>query len=101
MRVLIMIFLITIGIARPNIVKAQTQEAQQLLLNWEKLTQLKSVLKNMYEGYRIVSKGYNTIKDISQGNFTLHQVFLDGLLEVSPAVRKYKRVFDIINYQLR
>ena len=101
MRVLIMIFLITIGVAKPSVVEAQTQEAQQLLLNWEKLTQLKSILKNMYEGYRVVSKGYNTIKDISQGNFNLHQVFLDGLLEVSPAVRKYKRVVDIISYQQR
>jgi hypothetical protein len=63
---------------------AQSQEAQQLLLNWEKLAQLKAILQNMYDGYEVVSKGYNTIKDISQGNFSLHQVFLNGLLEVSP-----------------
>ena len=82
-------------------VSAQSQEAQQLLLNWEKLTQLKAILENMYDGYQVVSKGYNTIKDISQGNYSLHQVFLDGLLEVSPAVRKYKRVADIISFQQR
>jgi hypothetical protein len=55
----------------------------------------------MYEGYKVVSKGYNTIKDISQGNFTLHQEFLDRLLAVSPAVKKYKRIADIITYQKR
>ena len=82
-------------------VSAQSQEAQQLLLNWEKLTQLKAILENMYEGYQVVSKGYNTIKDISEGNYSLHQFFLDGLLEVSPAVRKYKRVADIIACQQR
>ena len=82
-------------------VSAQSQEVQQLLLNWEKLTQLKAILENMYDGYQVVSKGYNTIKDISQGNYSLHQVFLDGLLEVSPAVRKYKRVADIIAFQQR
>ena len=79
----------------------QSQEAQQLLLNWEKLTQLKKILNDMYTGYKIVHKGYTTIKDISQGNFTLHKDFLDGLLTVSPAVQKYKRIADIISYQLR
>src|SRR5882672_6143961 len=79
----------------------QSQEAQQLLLNWEKLTQLKKILNDMYSGYKIVYKGYTTIKDISEGSFTLHKDFLDGLLQVSPAVRKYKRVTDIISYQLK
>ena len=75
---------------------SQAQEAQQLLLNWEKLTQLKKILNDMYAGYKIVYKGYTTIKDISEGNFNLHKDFLDGLLQVSPTVRKYKRVSDII-----
>ena len=79
----------------------QSQEIQQLLLNWEKLTQLKQLLNDMYAGYEIVYKGYTTIKDISEGNFSLHKNFLDGLLEVSPAVKKYKRIADIISYQLR
>ena len=80
---------------------SQSQEAQQLLLNWEKLTQLKKILNDMYTGYKIVHKGYTTIRDISQGDFTLHKDFLDGLLEVSPVVKKYKRIADIISYQLR
>ncbi len=78
---------------------SQSQEAQQLILNLEKLSQLKKILNNMYEGYQVVYKGYNTIKDISQGNFNLHQFFLDQLMQVSPTVRKYKRVADIIGYQ--
>ena len=78
---------------------SQTDEAQQLLLNVEKLAQLKQILKDMYKGYEIVSKGYNTIKNISEGNFDLHKVFLDGLIQVSPVVKKYKRVIDIIEKQ--
>ncbi|GAC1382534.1 MAG: hypothetical protein NVSMB45_08720 [Ginsengibacter sp.] len=78
---------------------SQSQEAQQLLLNVEKLTQLRQILKDLYKGYQVVSKGYNTIKDISQGNFNLHRTFLDGLMQVSPAVKKYKRVADIISSQ--
>ena len=78
---------------------AQSTEIQQLLLNVEKLAQLKKILSNMKKGYEIVSTGYNTIKDISKGNFNIHQTFLDGLMQVSPAVRKYKKIAEIILYQ--
>ena len=81
--------------------RAQGAETEQLLLNWEKLTQLKSMLHNLYEGYRILHKGYTTLKDLSEGNFSLHKGFLDGLLEVSPGVRKYKRIAGILELQLR
>ena len=81
-------------------VSAQADEIEQLLLNVEKLAQLKQILSDLKKGYEIVSTGYNTIKNISQGNFDLHKTFLDGLMEVSPAVRNYKRVFEIINDQL-
>lgn len=86
---------------KPVSVQAQEQEIQQLLLNVEKLKQLKQILQDMYNGYKILHKGYSAIKDISQGNFNIHQTFLDGLLAVSPVVQKYKRVADIIDYQLR
>src|SRR3954466_5457804 len=77
----------------------QTQEATQLLLNYEKLKQLEEILDNMYKGYRILTQGYDRIKGIAEGNYKLHQVFLDGLLAVSPTVRKYKRIPQIIAYQ--
>ena len=69
--------------------KAQSDEVQQLLLNIEKLAQFKKILKNMKNGYQIIFKGYTAVKDISQGNFNLHKTFLDGLMQVSPAVKKY------------
>jgi hypothetical protein len=78
---------------------AQSQEAQQLLLNVEKLSQLKNILTDMKRGYQVVSKGYNTVKNIAEGNFSLHEVFLDGLMLVSPHVRKYRKVADIVSMQ--
>lgn len=87
-------------LAMPRLI-AQSQEVQQLLLNVEKLAQLKKILVNMYKGYEVVSRGYNTIKDISAGNFNLHKIFLDGLLEVNPLVKKYGRVSDIIQCQVQ
>ncbi len=80
---------------------SQSAEAQQLLLNVEKLAQMKKILHQLYDGYKILHGGYTAIKNISEGNFSIHKVFLDGLLQVSPAVRNYKRVADIISYQLR
>lgn len=80
-------------------VRGQSQEAQQLLLNVEKLSQLKNILSDMRKGYEVVSKGYNVVKNIAQGNFSLHEVFLDGLWLVSPEVRKYYKIAEIIRYQ--
>jgi DNA repair ATPase RecN len=80
---------------------AQSEEVQQLLLNVEKLAQLKQILNDLYKSYEIVSKGYNAISDISKGNFNLHKAFLDGLMEVSPLVKNYSKVAGIISSELR
>ena len=80
---------------------SQSQEAKQLLLNVEKLAQLKLMLSHMKTGYQILEKGYTSIKNISQGNFNLHRDFLKGLLQVSPAVKKYSKIADIIRFQLK
>jgi hypothetical protein len=80
-------------------VRAQSNEAQQLLLNVEKLAQLKNILTDMEKGYQIISNGYNAVRDISQGNFSIHQIFLNALITVSPEVKKYKRVAEILSDQ--
>ncbi|MBS1915566.1 MAG: TerB family tellurite resistance protein [Bacteroidetes bacterium] len=79
--------------------EAQSYEVERLILDIEKLTQLKDILSDLYKGYEILNNGYNTIKNISEGNFNLHQAFLDGLLIVSPAVRNYPHAADIISMQ--
>ena len=38
---------------------------------------------------------------MSEGNFNLHDAFLSGLLQVSPSVRKYKRITEIVEMQLQ
>lgn len=79
---------------------AQSHEIQQLLLDVEKLAQLKNILADLKKGYEIVSAGYGTIKNISQGTFDLHKAFLDRLLDVSPVVRNYRRVADIVTTEI-
>lgn len=79
--------------------KAQTstaQDLQQLLYDIEKLTQFKAILSDMQTGYTILTQGYGEVKSISEGNFNLHSAFLNSLEAVSPAVREYGRIADII-----
>jgi hypothetical protein len=78
---------------------AQSYEVEHLILDIEKLSQLKSILTDLYTGYKILNTGYGTVKNISEGNFNLHEAFLDGLMLVSPAVKNYQRVADIFSTQ--
>lgn len=98
MKKLLIISLLSVAFGNPK-GYAQGAEAQQLIINWEKLNQLRQILDNMYWGYKVLDKGYTTIKKISEGNYTLHQLFFDGLMAVNPAVRNYKRIPFIIDYQ--
>jgi DNA repair ATPase RecN len=101
MKYLLCIFLGLLLMVYPVKSKAQSFEITQLILDIEKLAQLKNILSDLYKSYQILSDGYEAIKNLSQGNFNLHQAFLDGLLGVSPVVKNYKRAADIIENQVR
>jgi hypothetical protein len=75
------------------------QDLQQLIMDIEKLTQFKAILSDMKMGYTILTQGYGEVKDISEGNFNLHSAFLNSLEMISPTVRKYGRIADIIANQ--
>jgi len=95
--------LLSLGLAAATPLSSRAQSVadviQQLVLDYQKLASLKNILGQMYTGYTVLSKGYGAVKDVAQGNFTLHEAFLEGLYLVSPAVRKYPRITDIINDQ--
>jgi hypothetical protein len=90
-KLMVVLFIFFAGAA-----KAQSYELERLILDIEKLSQLKSILTDLYKGYEILNTGYNTIKNISEGNFNLHDAYLTSLLLVSPAVKNYQRVADIM-----
>ena len=98
-RIIVLLFVLMVGANEKS--NAQVYELERLILDIEKLSQLKSILSDLYKGYEILKTGYTTIKDISEGNFNLHKAFLDGLLAVSPVVQEYERVADIIDLQAR
>lgn len=98
-KILILILTVSMAIAS-NKANAQSAEIQQLILNIEKLSQFKKILSDMKKGYELLSGGYKTVNDLSEGNFSLHKTFLDALMQVSPVVKNYKRVGDIVNFQM-
>src|ERR1700761_9375244 len=89
----ILTVLLLFGAARAN---AQSDDLTQLILDIEKLTQLKGILTDMRTGYDIINGGYNEVKQIASGNLNVHTVFLNGLLAINPEIAKYGRVADIV-----
>jgi hypothetical protein len=53
----------------------------------------------MKTGYEIYQQGYGAISSISKGNFNLHNNYLTGLMAISPGVRNYGRIAEIISMQ--
>lgn len=96
--IIIALFIISLT-TLPVRVIAQEHEIAQLVLNLEKLNQLRKILTQLYDGYKIVNEGYNKVKDITSGNYKIHELFLDGLYKVSPTVKRYHRIADIIRDQ--
>ncbi|MFC0514657.1 TerB family tellurite resistance protein [Mucilaginibacter angelicae] len=96
-----LLFAAGLGGICPQRSQAQSVEdcIEQLVLDYEKLASLKNMLGQMYTGYEVLSKGYSAVKSVAQGNFSLHEAFLGGLYLVSPTVRKYPRIADIISDQ--
>lgn len=71
---------------------AQSAEMEQLSLDLQKLAQLKSILGDMESNYVVLFQRYEAIRNDAKGNFLLHQAYLDGLLQVSPAVQEDPRL---------
>jgi len=90
---------ITLFCLQSIFVSAQSDAAKQLQMDIQKLAVLKANLNEMYKGYNVLAQGYENIKNINVSNFNLHKNFLDGLLLVSPVVKQYKKVADIISEQ--
>ena len=102
MKRMIFYLLITVaGIGTSLKANAQEDEVAQLLLNVEKLAQLEQILSDMKKGYQVVGTGYNAVRDVAKGNFSLHHTFIDGLMQVNPAVKDYRKVAGIIDHQIQ
>lgn len=53
------------------------------------------------KGYDIAQSGLQTVKDMTNGEFSLHTAFFNSLKIASPGIRNYVKVAGIIETQIR
>lgn len=66
----------------------------------EQIAALKVYSGYLKKGYELTRKGTGLIRDIKNGEFSLHRTFFDGLKLVSPLVKNDMRIPEIISLQL-
>lgn len=66
----------------------------------EQVVALKLYAGYLKKGYDIASTGLQTVKDITKGEFSLHNDFIGSLKSVSPGIRNNAKVAEIIVFQL-
>ncbi|MFN0292722.1 hypothetical protein [Pedobacter helvus] len=76
----------------------QKKKQKKYLL--EQLVALKMYAGYLKKGYDIVGNGIGTVKDIKNGEFSLHSTFFSSLKSVNPAIRKNAKVASIISLQV-
>ncbi|HMI01280.1 MAG TPA: hypothetical protein VK541_02290 [Pedobacter sp.] len=67
----------------------------------EQIAALEMYASYLKKGYEIVNGGLQTIKDLSNGEFSLHNAFISGLKKVSPVIKNNIKVAEIIEMQIR
>lgn len=65
------------------------------------IAKLQLYLGYLKKGYDIVQDGLNLVSDIKNGDFHLHQFFFDRLKQVSPKIKQYGKVAEMISMQVR
>lgn len=67
----------------------------------EQIAANKVYIEYAKKGYKIVSGGLHSIRDIKNGDFKLHLGHFDALKTVNPEIKGWIKVADIIAYQTR
>jgi len=76
----------------------QKKTQKKYLLN--QIAALQVYIGYARKGYELVDNGLQAVRDITNGEFSLHNSFISSLKQVSPAVRNDLRVAEIISMQL-
>ncbi|RZJ76760.1 MAG: hypothetical protein EOO45_01100 [Flavobacterium sp.] len=77
---------------------SQNKTQRKYLLN--QIAALQVYVGYAKKGYELVGSGIGTVKDITNGEFSLHNVFITGLKQVNPVIRNDVRVAEILVLQL-
>ncbi len=76
------------------------QKATQKKYLLQQIAALEVYIGYAKKGYQIVGGGVNLVKDISSGEFGLHQRYFASLASVNPLIKNGAQVAGILEYQL-
>lgn len=102
MKTLLIILLTAIA----TVTRAQTwnevfkQKETQKKYLVQQIAAMKLYAGYLKKGYDIANKGINSIKDISKGEFDLHQSFFTSLKMVNPAIAGNSKIAQVIAWQM-
>ncbi len=99
--ILFLIAILSIHVNAQTFAEWFRQKATQKKYLLQQIAALQIYIGYVQKGYTIAHKGLNIISDIKNGDINLHSDYFNSLKTVSPAVRKYSKVADIISYQLK
>lgn len=98
--------LLLIGcMALPAVSRAQTfaewfsQKKTQIKYLVTQIAELQVYLGYVKKGYKIVSSGLNTVHDIKNGEFNLHDLYYTSLGLVNPRIRNSPKAMGIVSHQ--
>lgn len=66
----------------------------------EQVLALKMYAGYLQKGYEVARSGLGVVRDLSNGEFSLHSAFISGLKKVNPAIGNSVRVAEILEMQL-
>lgn len=105
-KVLSLLALVMLIAVSPVLVSAQTfgeffnQKKTQKRYLLQQIAALQVYLGYAKKGYEIAGSGLQTVKNITSGEFSLHNDFISSLSAVSPFIRDNVKVAQIVAYQL-
>ncbi len=77
---------------------AQTKRIQVML---QQISANAAHMQQLRKGIQIAGKGLQFIGNAKQGNWNLHTLFFNSLLQINPVIKKWERVGDIVSLQHR
>ncbi|HPM29956.1 MAG TPA: hypothetical protein PLJ60_06445 [Chryseolinea sp.] len=83
----------------PNANEWLRQKKTQRKYLIQQIAALKVYLEYLKKGYKIVDKGLTTIGEIKNGTFNLDKDYLYSLKQVSPVVKNFPKVKEVLVYQ--
>jgi len=81
-----------------NEIFKQKETQKQYLI--QQIAAMKLYAGYLTKGYDIANKGINSIKNISKGEFELHQSFFTSLKMVNPAIAADSKIAQVIAWQM-